>query len=197
MAIDLVKCGRVKLHKTRTLKAKNVYHRLLVKLYKFLSRRTTASFNKCVLKRLLNSRVNRAPVSLSKLAKYSQRKSYIDQKGKGKGNDLIFAVVGTVTDDTRLIDVPELKVCALKFTEKARERITAAKGKCFTFDQLAINRPQGENVILLRGTRDREAKKHFGKAPGLPDSNTKPYVRSKGRKFERARGRRRSRGYKA
>ena len=90
-----------------------------------------------------------------------------------------------------------MKVCALKFTEKARERINAANGKCITFDQLAINRPEGENVILLRGTRDREAKKHFGKAPGLPDSNTKPYVRSKGRKFERARGRRRSRGYKA
>ena len=195
MAIDLVKCGRVKLHKMRTLKARNVYHRLLVKLYKFLSRRTTSRFNKCVLKRLLNSRVNRTPVSLTKLAKYSLRKSVADQKAKG--DDIIFAIVGTVTNDTRLIDVPEMKVCALKFTEKARERITGAKGKCFTFDQLAINRPKGENVILLRGTRDREAKKHFGKAPGLPDSNTKPYVRSKGRKFERARGRRRSRGYKA
>ena len=195
MAIDLVKAGRVKLHKTRTLRAKNVYHRLLVKLYKFLARRTTAKFNKCVLKRLLNSRVNRTPVSLTKLAKYVERKSVKD--AKEKGNDVIFAVVGTVTNDLRLIDVPELKVCALKFTEKARERITAAKGKCLTFDQLAINRPNGENVILLRGTRDREAKKHFGKAPGLPDANTKPYVRSKGRKFERARGRRRSRGYKA
>ena len=195
MAIDLVKCGRVKLHKIRKLKANNVYHRLLVKLYKFLSRRTTSKFNKCVLKRLLNSRVNRSPVSLSKLAKYSARKSVVDQKAKG--DDIIFAIIGTVTNDTRLIDVPEMKVCALKFTEKARERIVAAKGKCITFDQLAINRPKGENVILLRGTRDREAKKHFGKAPGLPDSNTKPYVRSKGRKFERARGRRRSRGYKA
>ena len=189
MAIDLVKCGRVKLRKNRKLKAKNVYHRLLVKLYKFLARRTTSRFNKCVLKRLLNSRVNRTPVSLSKLAKYSLRKSVADQKAKG--DDIIFAIVGTVTNDTRLIDMPEMKVCALKFTEKARERITAAKGKCITFDQLAINRPKGENVILLRGTRDREAKKHFGKAPGLPDSNTKPYVRSKGRKFERARGRRR------
>ena len=195
MAIDLVKAGRVKLHKTRTLKAKNVYHRLLVKLYKFLSRRTTSKFNKCVLKRLLNSRVNRAPVSLTKLAKYVERKSV--QDAKTKGNDIVFAVVGTVTNDLRLIDVPELKVCALKFTEKARERINAANGKCYTFDQLALNRPNGENVVLLRGTRDREAKKHFGKAPGLPDANTKPYVRSKGRKFERARGRRRSRGYKA
>ena len=195
MAIDLVKAGRVKLHKTRTLKAKNVYHRLLVKLYKFLSRRTTSKYNKCVLKRLLNSRVNRCPVSLSKLSKYAERKSVKD--AQSKGNDVIFAVVGTVTNDLRLIDVPEMKVCALKFSEKARERIVAAKGKCLTFDQLALNRPNGENVILLRGTRDREAKKHFGKAPGLPDANTKPYVRSKGRKFERARGRRRSRGYKA
>ena len=43
----------------------------------------------------------------------------------------------------------------------------------------------------------REAKKHFGRAPGLPGSTAKPYVRSKGRKFERARGRRASRGYRA
>ncbi|KAK6048295.1 hypothetical protein COOONC_14201, partial [Cooperia oncophora] len=39
----------------------------------------------------------------------------------------------------------------------------------------------------------REAQKHFGLAPGVPHSHTKPYVRSKGRKFERARGRRASR----
>ena len=44
--------------------------------------------------------------------------------------------------------------------------------------------------------KSREAEKHFGPAPGTPGSTTKPYVRSKGRKFERARGRRASRGYK-
>jgi large subunit ribosomal protein L18e len=67
---------------------------------------------------------------------------------------------------------------------------------CTTFDQLAINRPSGENVILVRGPRSREALKHFGRAPGVPGSHAKPIVRSKGRKFERARGRRASRGYK-
>lgn len=195
MAIDLLKGGRLRLHNHRKLKAKNVYHRLLVKLYKFLARRTDSKFNKCVLKRLLNSRINRAPVSLSKLAKYANRKSVtVAQK---KGSDIIFAIVASVTNDTRAIELPPMKVCALKFTEKARERITAAGGKCITFDQLAINRPKGEDVILLRGTRDREAKKHFGRAPGLPGSRAKPYVRSKGRKFEQARGKRRSRGYKA
>jgi large subunit ribosomal protein L18e len=97
----------------------------------------------------------------------------------------------------RLLEVPKLRICALKFTEKARARITAAGGLVTTFDQLAINRPTGEHVILLRGPRDREALKHFGRAPGVPGSDAKPLVRSKGRKFERARGKRKSRGYKA
>ena len=69
--------------------------------------------------------MNKTPVSLTKLAKYSLRKSVADQKAKG--DDIIFAIVGTVTNDTRLIDVPEMKVCALKFTEKARERILLLK----------------------------------------------------------------------
>ena len=194
MGIDLVSGGRIKLHKQRKLRAKNIYHRLLVKLYKFLARRTTSKFNKCVLKRLLNSRVNRSPVSLSRIAKYANKK-YIQEQEKS-GQEVVFAVIGTVTEDQRLLELPALRVCALKFTEKARERILAAKGRCITFDQLAINRPNGESVVLMRGTRDREAKKHFGPAPGVPGSHAKPYVRSKGRKFEQARGKRISRGFR-
>lgn len=38
---------------------------------------------------------------------------------------------------------------------------------------------------------------HPSLVAGLPGSHAKPYVRSKGRKFERARGRRKSKGYKA
>jgi len=65
-----------------------------------------------------------------------------------------------------------------------------------TFDQLAIRAPTGKNTMLVQGPRkQREAVKHFG-APGVPNSSAKPFVRSKGRKFERARGRRASRGYK-
>jgi hypothetical protein len=44
--------------------------------------------------------------------------------------------------------------------------------------------------------KSRESCRHFGPAPGVPHSHTKPYVRSKGRKFERARGRRRGCGFK-
>jgi large subunit ribosomal protein L18e len=194
MGIDLKAGGRIKSRRTRVLKSPNVYHRLLVKLYRFLSRRTKSDFNKVVLRRLLNSRVNRAPVSLSKLVKCTKNKNV--EKSEKDGNEIVFAVIGTVTDDIRLLEVPKLRVAALKFTEKARKRITEAGGKCITFDQLAINRPKGEYVILVRGTRDREAKKHFGPAPGVPGSHAKPYVRSKGRKFEQARGKRRSRGYR-
>ncbi|XLT82722.1 hypothetical protein HN873_004475 [Arachis hypogaea] len=53
------------------------------------------------------------------------------------------------------------------------------------------------NKVLLRGHKNgREAVKYFGLAPGVPHSHTKPYVRSKGWKFVRARGRRTSKGFR-
>jgi large subunit ribosomal protein L18e len=161
---------------------------LLVKLYRFLARRTNAAFNKVILKRLFMSRVNRPPMSLSRLAAQMKHKD-------GK----IAVLVGTITDDNRLLteNVPKLTVAALRFTETARARIVKAGGECLTLDQLVVRAPTGSNTVLLRGSKNaREAVKHFGPAPGTPGSSTKPYVRSKGRKFERARGRRASRGYK-
>ena len=72
-----------------------------------------------------------------------------------------------------------------------------AGGEILTFDQLALAAPNGSNCVLLRGPKNaRETVKHFG-APGVPGSHAKPFVRSKGRKFEKARGRRKSCGFKA
>jgi len=89
-----------------------------------------------------------------------------------------------------------MTVCALRFTASARGRIAKAGGECLTFDQLALRSPLGENTLLLRGCKSqRESARHFG-APGTAHSHVKPFVRSKGRKFEKARGRRASRGYK-
>jgi len=65
-----------------------------------------------------------------------------------------------------------MTVCALRFTEKARERIVAAGGQCLTFDQLALQRPTGKNTVLLRGAKRREALRHFGPAPGAKGSHT-------------------------
>jgi len=60
----------------------NLYLRLVVKLYKFLSRRTESKFNKVVLKRLQNTRVNKSPISLSRLNLYAARKCVADDLKK-------------------------------------------------------------------------------------------------------------------
>lgn len=58
-------------------------------------------------------------------------------------------IVGTVTDDVRVHDIPCMKVTALRFTETARARIEKAGGECLTFDQLALRAPLGQNTVSL------------------------------------------------
>lgn len=191
MGIDLTAGGRRVGHNVRTTPtSKDVYLKLLVKLYEFLARRTGSKFAETIAKRLCQSRLHKAAISLSRIARFS----------KGK-EDKTVVVVGPVTNDVRLLDVPKLTVCALRFTEDARARILKAGGECITFDQLALRAPKGTNTLLLRGQiSTRESVRHFGHStsPNNPHTHdgVKPYVRSKGRKFERARGRRRSNGFK-
>lgn len=145
--------------------------------------RTDASFNKVILRRLFMSRINRPPVSISRIVANIQ-----------KEEKRTVVVVGTVTDDNRLLTVPKVSVAALRFTATARARILEAGGETLTLDQLALRAPKGSNTLLLRGPKNaREAVKHFGMGP---HKNKKPYIESKGRKFEKARGRRASRGFK-
>lgn len=167
MGIDLYKRGRIQKRVGREPTTSNPYHRLLIKLYKFLSRRTDRRFNKIIHKRLCQSNTTRYPISISKIVKLTQ-----DEKQPDK----IVVVVGNVLNDERLLTIPKLRVCALKFTEAARRRIIKAKGECLTFDQLAKLDPTGSNTLLLRGRRSREALKHFGPAPGSKGSHAKPYV---------------------
>lgn len=113
----------------------------------------------------------------------------------------VAVVVGTVTDDPRLLELPALKVAALKFTETVRARIVKAGGEALTLDQLALRAPKGANTVLLRGRKSvRESIKYFGHRTSVNNPHThdgvKPRTISKGRKFESARGRRRSNGFK-
>ena len=159
-----------------------MYLGLLVELYRFLARRTDSSFNKIVLQRLYMSKNNRAPMSISRIAQLL--------KGDSKK---VAVLVGSVLDDARLSEVPAMRICALRFTETARARILKAGGECLTFDQLALQDPKGSNTLLIRGKRTaRKAYKYFGN----PKDGARPFVRSKGRKQERARGRRKSCGFK-
>ena len=78
-----------------------------------------------------------------------------------------------ILDDERLLTLPKLRVCALKFSDQARKRIEKAGGECLTFDQLAKIAPEGKGTILFRGRRSREALKHFR---GLHGWKAKPYI---------------------
>ena len=127
MGIDLVAGGRRVGHNVRKAPvSQDVYLKLLVKLYRFyfieiftynthlekfsfLARRTESKFAGVIAKRLCMSRLNKAPISLSRLVRY--------MKGK---EDKVAVIVGAVTNDARLLEVPKLTICALRFTEDAR-----------------------------------------------------------------------------
>merc|ERR1711983_282750 len=97
MAIDVRHNKDRKVRRTEP-KSQDIYLRLLVKLYRFLARRTDAKFNKVVLKRLYMSRVNRPPMSVARVARM--------MKKPGRDNKTA-VVVGTVTDDLRIHKLPK------------------------------------------------------------------------------------------
>ena len=104
------------------------------------------------------SRINRPPMSISRLVTASSPPGTVPDK--------TVVVVGTITDDNRLLTVPKLSIAALRFTRTARARIEKAGGECLTMDQLALRAPTGANTLLLRGPKNaREAVKHFGFGP--------------------------------
>lgn len=108
------------------------------------------------------SRINRPPMSLSRLVSHTSKGGTAKEAAKGK----TIVVVGTVTDDERLLNVPKLSVAALRFTGTARARIEKAGGEVLTLDQLALRSPTGANTMLLRGPKNaRESVKHFGFGP--------------------------------
>lgn len=90
----------------RNPKSDDVYLRLMVKLYKFLARRTNAKFNNIIKRRLMMSRINRAPLSISRLARQMKKPG---REGK------LAVVVGTVTNDIRMREVPKMTVSAIHY----------------------------------------------------------------------------------
>eukprot|EP00826_Nyctotherus_ovalis_P043509 TRINITY_DN4590_c0_g1_i6.p3 TRINITY_DN4590_c0_g1~~TRINITY_DN4590_c0_g1_i6.p3 ORF type:complete len:129 (-),score=30.14 TRINITY_DN4590_c0_g1_i6:109-495(-) len=118
------------------------------------------------------SKVQRPPMSLSRL----------DRLAKDKTKTIV--AVTTITDDERMLDMPKMNVCALRFTLAARQRIEKAGGVAMTLDQLIVKNPKGSNVHLVRAPHRREALTHFGRAPGLPGSHARPYTNNRARSNE-------------
>lgn len=73
MGIDLIRGGRIANRGLRKTKTTNTYIKTLIKLYAFLTRRTDSKFNKAIHKRLNQSRLNRYPMSISRIAKTLKR----------------------------------------------------------------------------------------------------------------------------
>lgn len=63
------------------------------------------------------SKINRPPISLSKVIRL--------MKKPGR-EGLTAVIVGTVTDDSRIFEVPKLSICAVRVTQTARDRILKA-----------------------------------------------------------------------
>ena len=89
------------------------------------------------------ARSKKQPLSVSKIARQMAN------------NSDIAVVVGTVTDDVRMLETPKLSLCALHVTAGARARILKAGGEIITFDQLALRSPTGKGTVLLQGTYTR------------------------------------------
>ncbi|KAL0919668.1 hypothetical protein M5K25_011781 [Dendrobium thyrsiflorum] len=64
---------------------------------------------------------------------------------EGEENNIAM-IVGIVTDDERVHEIPAIKFTALRSTETARAWILKAGGECLTFDQLALRAPLGQNM---------------------------------------------------
>jgi large subunit ribosomal protein L18e len=140
MGIQSFKTNKKKSIERTVTRSKNIYLNLLIKIYRFLARKTKSNFNSVILKRLFSSRFHQSPISLSRLVRYS------DDKKK------IIVVVGKVLNDERSVDISNLTICALNFSIAAKKRILENGGKTLTFDQLATICPTGKNTLLLRGT---------------------------------------------
>ena len=79
-------------------------------------------------------------------------------------------LVGTVTDDVRLFDVPKLRVCALRFTKTARARIIkvgVAGWVVWVWDGGRVGGWVGARVSCFRGIKLLRQAAHTWESMGV------------------------------
>lgn len=136
--------GKKKFNRSSTL-SKNIYFGMIIKIYRFLARRSMSKFNYAILKRLQMSKKNQPAISLSRLIRLAS-----------KNLSKLIVIVGKVLNDDRLVEIPKLSICVLGITNSAKNRIIAAGGNILTFDQLAAQNPVGKSTILIRGPKNQK-----------------------------------------
>jgi len=109
----------------------------LIKLIRFLreqSRKNNVEIWKDVAERLSKPRRKRITVNISRLNRYTEKKETIVVPGK---------VVGTGK-----INHP-ITVAAFAFSETAKEKVKAARGKTLSVVQLIKKNPKGSNIKMI------------------------------------------------
>jgi large subunit ribosomal protein L18e len=109
----------------------------LIKLIRFLrkqSRENKANIWREIAERLAKPRRKRIAVNLSRLNRHTQKNEMVVVPGK---------VLGAGEINHPVI------VAAFSFSEKAKEKIKAAKGKCLSFFDLVKKNPKGSNIKII------------------------------------------------
>ncbi|MBS7616687.1 50S ribosomal protein L18e [Candidatus Bathyarchaeota archaeon] len=109
----------------------------LVELIRFLrkqSRENKAEIWGTLAEHLANPRRKRVAVNISRLNRYTQKNETVAVPGKVLG-------AGEITHP--------VTVAAFAFSEKAKEKIIGAKGKCLSLFELSKKNPKGSNVKIL------------------------------------------------
>lgn len=109
----------------------------LIKLIHFLkkqSRDTKAEIWREIAERLAKPRRRRSPVNVSHINRHTKRSETIAVPGKVLG-------AGELNH--------QVTVAAFEFSQTARNKITAKKGKCVSFADLAKKNPKGSNIKII------------------------------------------------
>jgi large subunit ribosomal protein L18e len=109
----------------------------LIGLIRFL--RKQSSENKVeiwrdIAERLATPRKNRVAVNLSRLNRYTEKNETVIVPGK-------VLSAGEISHP--------LTITAFAFSQKAKEKISSAKGKCLSFSDLTKKNPKGSNIKII------------------------------------------------
>ena len=106
----------------------------LVNSLKKQSRESKAEIWRDIAERLAKSRRRRVAVNLSRLNRYTSKNETIVVPGK-------VLATGEITHP--------ITVAAFTYSEKAKEKIKAARGKCVSFSDVAKKKPAGSNIKII------------------------------------------------
>lgn len=107
---------------------------MLIRFLKKQSRENNVKIWKDVAERLAKPKRKRIAVNVSRLNRYTEKKETIVVPGK---------VIGTGKIDH------QITVAAFSFSENAKEKIKAARGKTTSLIQLIKKNPKGSNVKII------------------------------------------------